>query len=126
MGRLFRDLVDNIASDLGGWEHLSTLQQQLVRRAAIMSALCEREEAKAVNDDPAFNLEFLGIACDRMGRIADRLGLYRVAKNVPTLAQYLDAVAEQKASSETDVVAEQKATPDEEDEVVSIKRSGHT
>jgi hypothetical protein len=53
----------------------------------------------------------------------DRLGLERVAKNVPTLAQYLDAVAEQKAPSKT---ATPDATSDEEDEVVSVKRSGHT
>jgi hypothetical protein len=68
-------------------------------------------------------LEFLGIATDRLGRIADRLGLYRVAKNVPTLAQYLDAVAEQKASSDA---ATPDAISDEEDAVISVKRSGHT
>jgi hypothetical protein len=71
------------------------------------------------------DIEFLSVAVDRLGRIADRLGLQRVAKNVPTLAQYLDAVAEQKASSDADA-ATPDAISDEEDEVVSVKRSAHT
>jgi hypothetical protein len=100
VGRRFDDCVNDVASDLGGWDNLSALQRALVRRASILNALCEEQEAKFVTNDPSADLEFLGIATDRLGRIADRLGLERVAKNVPTLAQYLDAVAEQKASGD--------------------------
>lgn len=94
LGRRFRDVVEDIAFDLGGQDQLSTLEQALIRRAAILNALCEQEEAKAVTGDPSFNLEFLGVATDRLGRIADRLGLKR--KQAPPPKTLAEIIAELK------------------------------
>ena len=49
--RQFRDLVESISSDLGGGSRLSEGQWQLVRRAAMISAECERLEALAVRGE---------------------------------------------------------------------------
>lgn len=59
---------------------MSALQKALVRRAALLNALSEAEEAKFVTGDPTANIDFYGVACDRIGRIADRLGLRRVPR----------------------------------------------
>jgi hypothetical protein len=62
--------------------------------------LCEEQEALAVTGNPAFNIEFLGIACDRMGRIADHLGLQRVQKNIDAWEQFSSFVEDRAAKPE--------------------------
>jgi hypothetical protein len=104
--RRFRDLYEDIAADLGGLAMLSEGQRQLIRRAAMLSAECERIEAMAARDDrrPAgaiawkseapfvFDLEIYGALCDRLGRLFGRLGLERKSRDVtPTLSDYLQA-----------------------------------
>jgi hypothetical protein len=81
MGRRFRDLVDDIALDLGGKDHLSTGQLQLIRRAAMLSVQCEALEAEAVSGRE-FDTETFGQLTDRLGRCFQRLGLKRVARPV--------------------------------------------
>jgi hypothetical protein len=94
--RRFKDLVEDIAADLGGEDRLSEGQRQLIRRAAMLSAECERMEAMAARDDRrpdgeiawkseaafVFDLEIYGALCDRLGRLFGRLGLARVARPV--------------------------------------------
>jgi hypothetical protein len=55
----FRDLNDDIISDLGGRDRLSTGQLQLVRRAATLSLTCEMMEAEAVAGR-AFDVDSFG------------------------------------------------------------------
>jgi hypothetical protein len=91
----FKDLVEDIAADLGGKEHLSEAQRQLVRRAAMLSAECERQEALSARGEAEFNCELYGTMCDRLGRLFGRLGLERVARDVTsTLQSYLQAKAQ--------------------------------
>ena len=102
--RRFRDLYEDIAADLGGKDHLSEGQRQLVRRAAMLSAECERMEAMAARNDRrpdgaiawksevpfTFDLEVYGQLCDRLGRLFGRLGLERKSRDVtPSLSAYL-------------------------------------
>lgn len=87
--RRFRDVLDAILSDLGGSEGLSEGQRQLARRAAMMSVEAERMESEAVAggklDPDAF-----GALADRLGRVFNRLGLKRVARDVtPTIAELM-------------------------------------
>jgi hypothetical protein len=89
--RRFRDLYEDICSDLGGIDRLSEGQRQLVRRAAMLSAECERMEAMAARGESAFNVETYGTLCDRLGRVFQRVGLRRVASLAPSLADYLAA-----------------------------------
>ncbi len=84
----FRDVLSEIVSDLGG-EGLSEGQRQLARRAAMMSVEAERMEAEAVAggklDPDAF-----GALADRLGRVFNRLGLKRVARDAtPTIAELM-------------------------------------
>jgi hypothetical protein len=93
--RRFKDLIDDIAADLGGKAMLSEGQRQLIRRAAMLSAECERQEALAARGEAEFNCELYGTMCDRLGRLFGRLGLERVARDTtPSLADYLQAKAQ--------------------------------
>ena len=89
--RRFRDLVETIGADLGGWDHISEGQKQLIRRAATLSIMAESMEADAVRDIP-FDTEAYGILVDRLGRCLQRLGLERVARPVDG-PQTIDAIA---------------------------------
>ena len=92
--RRFRDLVETIGNDLGGVDHLSEGQKQLIRRAATLSIMAEAMEADAVRN-LAFDGEAYGVLCDRLGRCLQRLGLERKPRDVtPTLQSYLAAKAQ--------------------------------
>ena len=79
--RRFRDVLAEIVSDLGGSDTLSEGQRQLARRAALMSVQGEKMEAAAVAGE-AFDLDAFGALSDRLGRVFNRLGLKRVAREV--------------------------------------------
>jgi hypothetical protein len=88
--RRFKDLVEDIAADLGGKDHLSEGQRQLIRRAAMLSAESERMEALAARGEAEFDIDLYGMHCDRLGRLFGRLGLERRSKDVtPDLRSYL-------------------------------------
>ena len=92
--RRFRDLVETIGNDLGGVDHLSEGQKQLIRRAATLSIMAEALEADAVRN-LSFDGEAYGVLCDRLGRCLQRLGLERKLRDVtPTLQSYLAAKAQ--------------------------------
>ena len=87
--RRFRDLVETIGNDLGGVDHLSEGQKQLIRRAATLSIMAEAIEADAVRN-LAFDSEAYVVLCDRLGRCLQRLGLERLALYfTPTLHSLL-------------------------------------
>ena len=79
--RRFRDVLAEIAGDLGGLDHMSEGQKQLARRCALLAVECEKLEAKSVSGEP-IDLESYGKLCDRIGRAFQRLGLKRVARVV--------------------------------------------
>jgi hypothetical protein len=90
----FQDLVEDIVSDLGGRDRISTGALQLVRRAATLSIMAEAMEADAVANK-AFDVDLYGQLTDRLGRCLQRLGLERKARDVtPTLQSYLAAKAQ--------------------------------
>ena len=88
--RRFRDVLTEITGDLGGVDHMSEGQKQLARRCALLSVECEKLEAKSVSGE-GIDLEAYGKLCDRIGRAFSRLGLKRVARAAPSLADYLAA-----------------------------------
>ena len=49
--RRFRDVFQEIASDLGGADHISEGERQLARRAAALSTYCEQLEASLANGE---------------------------------------------------------------------------
>src|SRR5215207_7027839 len=72
--RRFRDVLAQIARDLGGAETLSEGQRQLARRCAMLSVECERLEASAIGGDE-IDFHRFGQLVDRLGRALRRLGL---------------------------------------------------
>ena len=86
--RRFRDVLDEIISDMGR-DGLSEGQRQLARRAATISITCEKMEGDAAAGHD-IDLEQYGQLTDRLGRCFARLGLRRQARDVgPTLSDFL-------------------------------------
>jgi len=81
ISRRFRDLVGDVSADLGGYGRLSELEKQLVRRAASLSVMCESVEADLVSGLDV-DVDRYGMLCDRIGRLAQRLGLSRLARDI--------------------------------------------
>ena len=79
--RRYRDLIDSVTADLGGQDHISELERQLIRRHAAIAVAAEALEADLVRDMPV-DLNNLGILVDRQRRIAETLGLERRARPV--------------------------------------------
>jgi hypothetical protein len=93
-GRRFRDLVSQIAVDQGGIERLSEARVQLIRRFSAACVLAERMESRLVNDEEEINIAEHSLLCSTLVRIAQRIGINRVPKNVtPHLHDYLEARA---------------------------------
>jgi hypothetical protein len=84
--RRFRDLFYDIASDLGGQDHLSTGQVQLARRCAMISVTCELMEQDAVAGKD-FDTDTYGQLTDRLGRAFVRLGLVDAGADIDADAE---------------------------------------
>jgi hypothetical protein len=92
--RRFKDLVLDIAADLGGVEHLSTAEMQLIRRASMLSAECERQEALAVREDVEFDCDGYVVKTNALRRVLETIGLRRAPRDItPSLSSYLQAKA---------------------------------
>ena len=105
--RRFKDLVEDICGDLGGRDFLSEGERQLIRRAALLSAECERQEALAVRgerrpegDEIAwkdearfkFDVDRYVVMTNALRRVLEAIGLKRVSRDVtPRLEDYLKA-----------------------------------
>ena len=59
LARRFKEVFGEIATDLGGFDRMSTAQCQLARRCALLSVECERLEGQAVLG-AAFDLDTYG------------------------------------------------------------------
>ena len=86
--RRFQDLYEDVANDLGGLDLLSEGQKQLIRRAAMLSAESERQEAEWANGRP-FDLTVYSTTANCLRRILESLGLERVARPVNDGSQAL-------------------------------------
>jgi hypothetical protein len=92
--RRFQDLYEDVAADLGGLDLLSEGQKQLIRRAAMISAESERQEAEWANGRP-FDLALYSTTANTLRRIFESLGLERRSRDVtPSLSSYLQAKAQ--------------------------------
>lgn len=90
--RRFRDVYEQIATDLGGLNHLSEGQKQLCRRTEMMCAELERMEALSVRGEQVLDLAEYGRVTDTIGRCLQRLGLSRMMKDVNSQARSLDHI----------------------------------
>jgi hypothetical protein len=79
--RRFQDLYEDMGADLGGLDLLSEGKKQLIRRAAILSAESERQEAEWANGRP-FDLAAYATLTNCLRRVLESLGTERVARPV--------------------------------------------
>lgn len=87
--RRFRDIASQVALDQGGLDQLSEARLQLVRRFAAAAVLAERMEARLANGEE-INIAEHGLLCSTLVRIAQRIGINRVPRDVSlTLADIL-------------------------------------
>jgi hypothetical protein len=71
LGRRLRDLADQLAANLGGWQQLNDLQIAAVRKAAELTALAEDARARRLNGDTSITLDDL-VRVDRLAAQAVR------------------------------------------------------
>src|SRR5580765_8858967 len=89
--RRFRDLVNAFVADMGGLDRCSEVRLGLVRRLAATTVQAEMLEARMVNGD-AIDIATPCTLASTTGRLSQRLGLERRARNVtPSVTQYLAA-----------------------------------
>jgi hypothetical protein len=88
--RRARDLVAGIEADLGGGNHLSVAERQLVQRAAVLGAIIESQEAAWLSGQQVDVAEHLA-AINAQRRVLATIGLERRARDVtPSLDRYLE------------------------------------
>jgi hypothetical protein len=94
----FRGLASAMAIDLGGPENLTTGEQQLIKRAAMISVQCELMEQRAAAGEP-FDLSTYATATGHLGRTLKLLGLKREPREeVPSLRDYLNAARQENGA----------------------------
>jgi hypothetical protein len=84
--RRFRDLVEQIAEEAGGLQHISELKLQLIRRYATLAIEAETLEGKLANGKRV-DLDLLARVSGHCRRLAEQIGVDRVTRDtVPDLA----------------------------------------
>lgn len=79
--RMVFDRRNAFASDLGGADHLSAMQMELIDSAAMLGALREDAAASWLSGEAIDAAEFAGI-CKSQRQILADLGLKRVARDI--------------------------------------------
>ena len=84
------DLIDAIENDLGGPDHLSTGERQIIQRAALTGALLEDLEARWLSGEPIDPALYATLG-NAQRRLFETVGLKRQARDVtPKLSQYIE------------------------------------
>jgi hypothetical protein len=99
IARRYRDIAGQIATDQGGADQCSESRLQLIRRFAACAVLAEQLEARLARGDE-IDIQEHALLCSTMTRIASRLGIDRVPREIdaasdPLYRTYLDALNSQ-------------------------------
>jgi hypothetical protein len=86
--RRFRDIANQMAIDAGGADCLSEAKLQLIRRFSAVACLAEQIESRLARGEEIDITEH-SLLCSTMTRLAQRIGVERVPKNITTLESYL-------------------------------------
>jgi hypothetical protein len=98
LARELRQRFDALTGDLGGADQLSYQQRSLCERALWLEYwLSQQEQTLAAGGE--FNVGQWVQASNSLQGIFSKLGLQRVAKEVPSLAEYAAARAAEKAGA---------------------------
>jgi hypothetical protein len=98
VARRYHDICSAIVVDQGGADRLSEARLQLIRRFAACACLAEQMESRLVNGETV-DISEHALLTSSLVRVAQRIGINRVAKIVPALSDYLDAKAAEPEES---------------------------
>jgi hypothetical protein len=89
--RRCKDIIEAHLSDLGGEDNTSAAERSLIRRASVMTVELERLEARfaAAGEASAEALDLYQRTAGNLRRLLEAVGLQRRARDVTTLADYL-------------------------------------
>jgi hypothetical protein len=93
--RCYRDLVAAYASDLGGWDDLTSAQRAIVRRIAYMDCELEEMEGSRSKSEPV-DFDRYARNAVRQRNLLDLIGLERRPKEVTDIVTYVRLKAEQE------------------------------
>ena len=99
--RRAQGLISAMAADLGGDDQITTTQRLLIGRAAIAAVMTEDQETRYLAGapiDPAVHATL----SNSLRRLLLTIGLSRVPKNIPTLAEHLAALAQKESAGVAD------------------------
>jgi hypothetical protein len=94
IARRYRDITRAILVDQGGIEQCSESRQQLIRRFAAAAVLAEQLESRLANGE-VIDIQEHATLSSTLVRLAQRIGIDRVARDVTTLAEILHAPADE-------------------------------
>ena len=89
IARRYRDIMAAVIVDQGGLDHLSEARLQF-RRFTACACLAENMEARLARGE-ALDLGEYSTLTSTMVRVAQRIGINRMARPVESLASYLEA-----------------------------------
>jgi hypothetical protein len=94
---LYKEVAGAVADDLGGVQHLTRAQKELVKRAAGLAVLADQVEERLVNGESVDVTEYATVV-GTQSRVLRTLGLRRVARDVtpPDPLAYAKAMAERE------------------------------
>lgn len=114
VARRYRDISNAILVDQGGIDQCSESRLQLIRRFAAAAVLAEQLEASLANG-AQIDVAQHALLCSTLTRLAQRIGIDRVARDVTTLGNVLRAdLALQAQTRASDLPNGNAALPDEE------------
>ncbi len=88
IAKIVNDRLQALEADLGGRSALSYQQQSLCRRAIFMEAVIEQQEAKLARGEEVDQGKLTQAVNSLIG-LLKTLGLHRVARDVPTLNEWM-------------------------------------
>jgi hypothetical protein len=89
--RRCKDIIEAHLSDLGGQKNTSEAERSIIRRASVMTVELERLEARfaTAGEASAEELDLYQRTAGNLRRLLEAVGLQRRARDVTTLADYL-------------------------------------
>jgi hypothetical protein len=105
MARRYREIARAVLVDHKGGEDVSEVHLQLIRRFAASAVLAEDIAAKLANGEEVDIAKHATLS-STMVRIAARIGITRIAKNVdpPSLDTYLEMKARARAAQQQEII----------------------
>ncbi len=101
--RFFRKMVKDIEADLGSRRNISRISGELIRAFAGAATQLQYQNCQLALGE-ASEIDFTAYAtlASTMLRIGSRLGLHRVAREVPSLDQYLKLRQEEEHGTDAE------------------------